>query len=222
MPLFKGKGKSNQRMESLERLLEEERVAATKPKRPRGRPKGGQNCPRELQQDNVQTGPMDQFVRKSIPQNQSIDIPPQVSINDQDVTDGVDDPNDDLDDPEYDPTQPLRGKSTTQATTSRPIRGRPKKVARYYSSTSDDSDEDNINEDNCINPKHIKIGHYIIWNNNGTHYPALVIKKFRNHCNVQNMLADYNINTPQSRIMNWLDNEKPRLAKAQKTVTEGV
>ena len=54
--------------ESLARLMEEERVRALAPKRPRGHPKGP--TPALVPTDAVQSGPIDKYVSKTPPQEE--------------------------------------------------------------------------------------------------------------------------------------------------------
>lgn len=122
-----------------------------------------------------------------------------------------DDP-DFVDDPDYDPSQasaspskarrPLKGRASSTKSpiaTSRPIRGRPKRSINYDEISS--TDEDN-NDDKPIDPRLIKAGKYIIWVYEGTHYPALVVRKYQTVRHVRNMLPA--TTSTDSNTKNWL------------------
>ena len=60
--------------ESLARLMEEERVRALAPKRPRGRPKGS-GAALDAPTDAVQSGPIDKYVSKTPPRRNQVNPP---------------------------------------------------------------------------------------------------------------------------------------------------
>ena len=54
--------------------------------------------------------------------------------------------------------------------------------------STDDEDPPNRDRPPIVNIKLIRVNSHIIWDNEGTYYPAIVVKKFRTWCRVTNML----------------------------------
>ena len=192
--------------ESLARLLEEEQARALAPKRRVGRPKG-----------SVKSGPIDKFVSKTPPKKKSCKSPTQEkscksptqekSCNDLPtqeksvplnlIQDSIYTPpptpillsESDPDDPDY-----CAASTSKAASKRRPLRAKKRVHFQLDNDPTDDDpstdDEDPPNRDTppIVNTKLIRVNSHIIWDNEGTYYPAIVVKKFRTWCKVTNMM----------------------------------
>ena len=203
--------------ESLARLLEEEQARALAPKRPRGHPKGS-GAALAAPTDAVQSGPIDKFVSKTPPKKKSGKSPTQEKSCNKSPTQekSCNDPptqeksvplnliQDSIYTPpptpilyESDPDDPDYCASTSKAKSAPKRRSLRAKKRVHFAPDDDPTDDDPSTDDEdppnrdtppIVNTKLIRVNSHIIWDNEGTYYPAIVVKKFRTWCRVTNML----------------------------------
>ena len=95
----------------------------------------------------------------------------------------------DPDDPDY-----CAASTSKAASKRRPLRAKKRVHFQLDNDPTDDDpstdDEDPPNRDTppIVNTKLIRVNSHIIWDNEGTYYPAIVVKKFRTWCKVTNMM----------------------------------